>query len=121
MNRITAAWQWASKLILFGLLGACILANLDARAGERFQVLTRSYNNQRTAANLSETKLKPSNVNSTHFGKLFMLPVDTYRLPLESNAGPAPDIQIPAMFPFGEALNTPNWASVDASYDIIQP
>jgi outer membrane protein assembly factor BamB len=76
MNRITAAWQWASKLILFGLLGACILANLDARAGERFQVLTRSYNNQRTAANLSETKLKPSNVNSTHFGKLFMLPVD---------------------------------------------
>jgi outer membrane protein assembly factor BamB len=76
MNRVMAAWQWASKLILCGLLGTCILANLDARAGEHFQVLTRSYNNQRTAANLSEAKLKPSNVNSTHFGKLFMLPVD---------------------------------------------
>lgn len=76
MHLVTAAWRWASKLVLCGLLGTCILANLDARAGEHFQVLTRSYNNQRTAANLSEAKLKPSNVNPGHFGKLFMLPVD---------------------------------------------
>ncbi|HZZ15054.1 MAG TPA: hypothetical protein VFE08_03745, partial [Candidatus Sulfotelmatobacter sp.] len=76
MHLVTAAWRWASKLVLCGLLGTCIFANLDARAGEHFQVLTRSYNNQRTAANLSETKLKPSNVNPGHFGKLFMLPVD---------------------------------------------
>ena len=46
-----------------------------AHAASRAQVLTRGYNNQRTAANLSEKKLKPSNVNSSQFGKLFMLPV----------------------------------------------
>src|ERR1700733_7990091 len=39
-------------------------------------VLTRNYNNQRTGANLSETVLNVSNVNSSQFGKLFMLPVD---------------------------------------------
>ncbi len=47
-----------------------------AEAGEHFQVLTRAYDNQRTAANVSEKKLKPGKVNSAHFGKLFMLPVD---------------------------------------------
>src|SRR5689334_19867373 len=47
-----------------------------ATAADHAQVLTRGYNNQRTAANLAETKLKPSNVNSSQFGKLFMLPVD---------------------------------------------
>jgi len=39
-------------------------------------VPTRSYNNQRTGANLSETILTSSNVNSSQFGKLFTLPVD---------------------------------------------
>src|ERR1700733_12780032 len=39
-------------------------------------VLTRNYNNQRTGANLSETTLNVSNVNSSQFGKLFLLPVD---------------------------------------------
>jgi F5/8 type C domain/PQQ enzyme repeat len=38
--------------------------------------LTRSANNRRTGANLSETILNPSNVNSAQFGKLFQLPVD---------------------------------------------
>jgi outer membrane protein assembly factor BamB len=47
-----------------------------AEASEKFEVFTRSYNNQRTGANLSEKTLKTSNVNSEHFGKLFMLPVD---------------------------------------------
>jgi outer membrane protein assembly factor BamB len=42
----------------------------------RFEVLTRSYDNQRTGTNLSEKKLKPANINAVHFGKLFMLPVD---------------------------------------------
>ena len=45
-------------------------------ASRHFQVLTRAYDNQRTAANLSEKRLKPANINSAHFGKLFMLPVD---------------------------------------------
>src|ERR1700761_6502911 len=39
-------------------------------------VLTRNYNNQRTGANLSESTLNVSNVNSSQFGKLFTLPVD---------------------------------------------
>jgi len=39
-------------------------------------VLTRNYNNQRTGANLNEHFLTTANVNSSHFGKLFMLSVD---------------------------------------------
>src|SRR5271169_5786447 len=41
-----------------------------------FNVLTRNYDNQRTGANTTETVLSTSNVNSSQFGKLFMLPVD---------------------------------------------
>ena len=44
--------------------------------GQGVNVLTRNYNNQRTGANLSETILNTSNVNSSQFGKLFTLPVD---------------------------------------------
>ena len=76
MNRFTTLRQCRCKWLLSGILATCLFASLDARGGEHFQVLTRSYNNQRTAANLSETKLKPSNINASHFGKLFMLPVD---------------------------------------------
>src|SRR5579859_3982764 len=57
-------------------LVACLLTTLGTQARDKFQVLTRSYNNQRTGANLSEKILNTSNVNSGHFGKLFMLPVD---------------------------------------------
>src|SRR5215467_7541755 len=39
-------------------------------------VLTYHYNNARTGANTSETILTPANVNVSHFGKLFSLPVD---------------------------------------------
>src|SRR3954447_21288107 len=41
-----------------------------------FNVLTRNYDNQRTAADLSESILKTSNVNASGFGKLFQLAVD---------------------------------------------
>lgn len=57
-------------------LATCLLAAPPAQAKTHFQVLTRGYNNQRTAANISEKKLKPSKIKSGHFGKLFMLPVD---------------------------------------------
>ena len=45
-------------------------------AFSQLQVTTRSYNNQRTNANLAETTLNQSNVNVNQFGKLFDLKVD---------------------------------------------
>src|SRR5438477_6054411 len=41
-------------------------------------VTTWHYDNLRTSANTSETKLTPSNVNSSSFGKLFIDPVDGF-------------------------------------------
>ena len=58
------------------LLGVAAIAGSHAEAQGAFNVLTRNYNSQRTGANLSETILNTSNVNSRHFGKLFVLPVD---------------------------------------------
>ena len=37
---------------------------------------TAQYDNRRTGANLEETVLTPRNVNSAHFSKLFLYPVD---------------------------------------------
>src|SRR5436305_15035632 len=39
-------------------------------------VLTGQYNNFRTAANMTEPVLTPSNVNVNTFGKLYSFPVD---------------------------------------------
>ena len=48
------------------------------------QVLTAQYDNARTGAILTETKLTPANVNSRQFGKVFSLQVDgdVYAQPL---------------------------------------
>ncbi len=63
--------------MLILVVAVCTSAvTLQAQASGHFQVLTRAYDNQRTAANLSEKKLKPGKINSAHFGKLFMLSVD---------------------------------------------
>src|SRR5690349_14078830 len=62
-------------LVVLLVVGACVLT-LRSEARDHFQVLTRAYDNQRTAANLAEKKLKPGKVDAAHFGKLFMLPVD---------------------------------------------
>jgi hypothetical protein len=48
----------------------------QARAQGGVNVFTRTYNNQRTGANLSEFVLTQANVNSASFGKLFSLAVD---------------------------------------------
>ncbi|HWY69479.1 MAG TPA: discoidin domain-containing protein [Terriglobales bacterium] len=64
-----------STSIVVVAFSLCIFPS-NAHAADRAQVLTRGYNNQRTAANLAEKELKPANVNVAHFGKLFMLPVD---------------------------------------------
>src|SRR5438270_13126434 len=76
MNRASTLMHRHCRFVLSLTLSACLMAATGAEAREHFQVLTRSYNNQRTAANVAEKKLKPSNINSSHFGKLFMLPVD---------------------------------------------
>jgi F5/8 type C domain-containing protein len=59
--------------LLWALLG---LSGYQAQAQGTFNVFTRNYNNQRTGANLSESTLNTSNVNSSQFGKLFSLMVD---------------------------------------------
>jgi len=58
------------------VLAVCVLTSTRLEAATRIEALTRAYDNQRTAANLLEKALKPSNVRKNHFGKLFMLPVD---------------------------------------------
>ncbi|HEX3682066.1 MAG TPA: hypothetical protein VHU83_05935 [Bryobacteraceae bacterium] len=66
-----------SYLVLFGSL-------LIVAPPALSQLATSQYNNQRTGANLAETKLTPANVNSRDFGKLFSLKVDgdVYAQPL---------------------------------------
>ena len=49
---------------------------LPDRLWSQVNVLTANYDNSRTNANLNETRLNPSNVNSDAFGKIGSLPVD---------------------------------------------
>jgi uncharacterized protein (TIGR03437 family) len=49
---------------------------LAAAAPAQVNVLTGSYDNQRTNSNLQETILNQSNVNTANFGKIGYLPVD---------------------------------------------
>ena len=58
------------------LLGSVLLIVCASTALGQRSVLTWNYNNARWGANVQETLLTPSNVNSTHFGKLFSQPVD---------------------------------------------
>ena len=53
-----------------------MLAAFTVAQSQAINVSTRNYNNQRTGANLSETVLNTSNVNSSQFGKLFQTQVD---------------------------------------------
>ena len=65
-------------LVLLSLVG------LSVAALAQVNVYTRSYNTARTSANLQETILTPANVNSTNFGKLFIVQTDgeAYAQPL---------------------------------------
>ncbi|HKQ78003.1 MAG TPA: hypothetical protein VJ810_30175, partial [Blastocatellia bacterium] len=57
-------------------LPAFVLIAFTVAQSQAINVSTRNYNNQRTGANLSETFLTASNVNSSQFGKLFQVQVD---------------------------------------------
>ncbi|HTU51963.1 MAG TPA: hypothetical protein VMF56_15335 [Acidobacteriaceae bacterium] len=60
----------------FALPWMLLLAFTVALPAGAQNVTTSQYDNARTGANQRETILTPSNVNATHFGKLFTLKVD---------------------------------------------
>ncbi len=73
------------RMALALLLGLrFVLSGLPAPAQTAVNVLTRTYNNQRTGLNAGETTLTPANVNTGQFGMLFSRPVDgeVYAQPL---------------------------------------
>jgi Legume lectin domain/MBG domain (YGX type) len=54
----------------------CLLPGSIKRAGAQVNVYTRSYDTNRSGANLQETILTPANVSATTFGKLFTVHTD---------------------------------------------
>src|SRR5215471_19748095 len=58
------------------LAGIVFSATPTPSLASAIPVVTYHYNNTRTGANTSETVLTPTNVNVSHFKKLFSLPVD---------------------------------------------
>ena len=68
--------------ILASWLG--VISTVAASVGGPATVPMSQYDYGRTGANLQESILKPSNVDATHFGKLFSRTVDdsVYALPL---------------------------------------
>ncbi|HEX3695127.1 MAG TPA: discoidin domain-containing protein [Polyangia bacterium] len=86
MKSLTSA-SWVARIGLAVCLVAAVGCSADLVDDEdstenvtsalgSFSVLTRNYDNQRTGANLSETILKPANVNPTQFGKIFQVSVN---------------------------------------------
>ena len=75
-----------SRLIRLGVLLVWLAAipRVALWAQTAPPVLTANYDNARTSSNLAESRLNPTNVNPTTFGKLFTLPVDgqVYAQPL---------------------------------------
>lgn len=68
-------------LVRFGLkcsIFAAVVSSLTAALFAQVQVLTQHNDLPRTGSNTSETYLKYSNVNSSHFGKLFTESVDGF-------------------------------------------
>lgn len=93
MRFIWAVW------LAFSCLAALMAASFTpadpvaAHGGAHVSVLTRSYNNSRTGANLSERILTPNNVGAATFGKLYSRSVDgqIYAQPLYMSELTMPD------------------------------
>jgi Legume lectin domain/Chitobiase/beta-hexosaminidase C-terminal domain len=65
-------------IVFSASLAAVFAATAAAPSFAQTNILTHHYDNSRTGQNLTETKLTPTNVSSSTFGKLFALPVDGY-------------------------------------------
>jgi len=71
----------AKATLLHGAVLLAVLVGLISwtqPALAQINVTTQHYDNSRTGQNTQETILKPSNVNTTQFGKLFSVTVDGY-------------------------------------------
>ncbi len=81
-------------ILILSLLSALIFRReMLVRAAPAFKgVLTYHNDNMRTGRNLSETLLTLKNVNSTRFGKLFVIPTDGL---VDAQPLYAPDVSIP--------------------------
>src|SRR5581483_1342714 len=81
-------------------LGACLLVMafcwLHLPGAAQTDVLMNRYNLQLTGANLTETTLNTTNVNSREFGKLWSYPVggQVYAQPLYSSGVTIPGVGI---------------------------
>jgi hypothetical protein len=66
----------AEPLKVVALLCMCLLLGSVERAAAQVNVYTRSYDTNRSGANLQEKILTPANVSATTFGKLFTVHTD---------------------------------------------
>jgi hypothetical protein len=66
----------ATPLDLFAFLCMCLLLGSERQTAAQVSVYTRSYDTNRSGANLQETTLTPANVSATTFGKLFTVHTD---------------------------------------------
>jgi hypothetical protein len=66
----------ATHLKVFAFFCMCLLPGSVRRALAQVSVYTRSYDTNRSGANLQETILTPANVSATTFGKLFTVHTD---------------------------------------------
>src|SRR5580704_14359801 len=85
----------SGAILVFSLLSALILrSQMSMGAALSFKgVLTYHNDNMRTGRNSSETALTLSNVNSSKFGKLFVIPTDGR---VDAQPLYAPNLSIPA-------------------------
>src|ERR1700694_5101477 len=84
----------SAAILVFSLLSALILrSQMSMGAAPSFKgVLTYHNDNMRTGRNSSETALTLNNVNSTKFGKLFVIPSDGR---VDAQPLYAPNVSIP--------------------------
>jgi len=76
--------RFSTSALRLPTLATVFLFSMAAAAAAQVDVLTNRYDGPRTGANLSETRLTATSVNTAQFGKLYSYPVDgpVYAQPL---------------------------------------